>query len=213
MRLRMLCGVVLVLQVGCQSAYYATLEKFGYHKRDLLVSRVQDARDTQQEAKEQFSSALEKFSAVLQFRGGALEEKYTQLKDELKKSEASAKAVRQRVAAVENVSEALFKEWEAELAQYHNDKLRRASARQLAHTRQRYAPLTRAMRRAEAKIDPVLTAFRDQVLFLKHNLNAQAIASLQEELVAVETNIAGLIREMEASIAEADAFIQAIGQS
>ena len=63
------------------------------------------------------------------------------------------------------------------------------------------------------KIGPVLTAFADQVLFLKHNLNAQALASLQDELIAIETDIAGLIREMEVSIAEANAFIEAMGQN
>ena len=35
------------------------------------------------------------------------------------------------------------------------------------------------MRLAESRIEPVLKSFRDQVLFLKHNLNAKAIASLR----------------------------------
>jgi ElaB/YqjD/DUF883 family membrane-anchored ribosome-binding protein len=198
---------------GCQNTYYAALEQLGYHKRDLLVSRVEDARDSQEEAKEQFKSALEKFSAVLHFDGGALEDKYKQLNAELERSESSASAVRSRIQAVEDVSEALFKEWEAELAQYTSETLRRASARQLNAARRRYTPLIRAMQRAEAKIDPVLSAFRDQVLYLKHNLNARAIASLQGELTSIETNIDALVREMEAAIAEADTFIKAIGNT
>ena len=59
-------------------------------------------------------------------------------------------------------------------------------------------------------MDPVLSAFQDQVLYLKHNLNAQAIVSLQGELVSIETDVAGLIKEMEASIKEADTFINSI---
>ncbi|MHC4122247.1 MAG: DUF2959 family protein [Planctomycetota bacterium] len=74
----------------------------------------------------------------------------------------------------------------------------------------RDAQLINAMKRAETKIEPVLSAFRDQVLFLKHNLNAQAIASLHDELASVEADIASLIKEMEASIAEANAFIEAM---
>jgi hypothetical protein len=212
MRLGAQLGMALLLLASCQTAYYATLEKLGYHKRDLLVRRVQDARDSQEEAKEQFQSALEQFSSVVNFRGGELEAKYNQLKAALDNSDDRAQAVHKRIAAVEDVAEALFKEWEGELSQYTNDTLRRASARQLAQTRQRYIPLMRAMRRAETKMAPVLAAFRDQVLFLKHNLNAQAIASLQQELVTVETDIAALMRAMEASIAEADAFIKALGQ-
>ncbi len=91
---------------GCQKAFYSTMEKFGIHKRDIMVDRVEEARDSQQEAKEQFKS------------------------------------------------------------------------------------------------------FLDQVLYLKHNLNAQAIASLQSELGTVESDIAALIKEMEKSIGEANSFIR-----
>ena len=195
---------------GCQGVYYKTMETFGHHKRDLLVDRVEDARDAQQDAKEQFQSALEKFSAVMNFSGGKLEEKYKELNAELERSESKAKAVRGNIRDVENVSNALFKEWESELGQYTNDNLRRTSEQKLQQTRLRYSQLIEVMKRAESKIDPVLLAFRDQVLFLKHNLNAQAIASLHDELASVEADIALLIKEMEASITEADAFIKAI---
>jgi hypothetical protein len=213
--LRFLCPVAIVLTAtvsleGCQSAYYKTMETLGYHKRDLMVKRVQSARDAQEEAKEQFESALERFSSVLKFDGGKLEEKYHQLNTEYEKSESKAKAVQDRIDAVEDVAEALFAEWEAELDQYTNASLRRSSERKLNHTRRQYAKLIGAMKRAERKIKPVLSAFKDQVLFLKHNLNARAIASLQSELVSVEADVATLVKEMETSIAEADAFISAM---
>ncbi|MHC4584649.1 MAG: DUF2959 domain-containing protein [Planctomycetota bacterium] len=195
---------------GCRSAYYKTMEAFGQHKRDILVSRVEDARDAQEDAKEQFKSALEKFSDVVEFSGGKLQDKYNQLKSELDKSKSKAKSVRSNISGVENVAKALFKEWESELDQYASDELRRSSEQKLKQTRQRYSQLITAMKRAESKIAPVLTAFNDQVLFLKHNLNAQAIASLQNELASVEADIATLIKEMEASIAEADEFINAM---
>jgi hypothetical protein len=198
---------------GCQSMYYNTMEKFGYQKREILVDRVQEARDEEKETAQQFASALEKFSAVVNFKGGELEEKYEQLKAEFERCESRADAVRKRISAVENVGEALFDEWEAELKQYTNIDLRRTSQRKLVETRRQYDRLIRSMKRAEARIDPVLAVFRDQVLFLKHNLNAKAIASIQNELVSVETVVAALIREMEASINEADGFIKAMASS
>ncbi len=197
-----------LIGAGCQNAYYKTMETFGYHKRDLLVSRVQNARDAQEDAKEQFQSALEKFTAVVEFQGGELEDKYKQLNNELETSESKARTVRKRISDVQNVAKALFKEWESELNQYSNANLRRVSEQKLEQTREQYGLLIGAMKRAESKIEPVLSAFRDQVLFLKHNLNAQAIASLQNELTSVEADIASLIKEMEASIAEADVFIK-----
>jgi len=199
---------VILFTGGCQKAYYSTMEKFGVHKRDIMVDRVEEARDSQQEAKEQFQSALEQFSTVLNFKGGRLEDKYKTLQAEYDKSEAKANEVKGRIDAVEDVSEALFAEWEDELDQYTNKSLRRDSEKKLDRTRRQYEQLIKAMRRAEAKIAPVLKAFHDQVLYLKHNLNAQAIASLQNELLAVESDIAVLIKEMEKSIGEADSFIK-----
>ena len=208
----MLIANALIFLMGCSSAYYGTMEKLGYHKRDLMVNRVESARDAQQEAKEQFESALEKFSHVLKVDGGELEEKYEQLKTAYDKSNARAETVRDRIEAVEDVSVALFDEWQTELDQYTSDSLRRSSARKLKQTRRQYTQLIGAMKRAEKKMEPVLSAFHDQVLFLKHNLNARAIASLQTELVSVEAEVNSLIRDMETSIKEADAFINAMAK-
>lgn len=202
--------ISIIFFAGCQKVYYSTMEKLGHPKRELLVDRVEDARDSQEDAKEQFQSALEKFSEVVNFTGGQLEDKYKQLKAEFDKSESKAKAVGKHIDRVEDVAEALFDEWESELDQYTSQNLRRTSERKLEQTRSRYTQLIEAMKRAESKVEPVLLAFRDQVLFLKHNLNAQAISSLQNELGSVETDIATLIKEMEASILEANAFIEAM---
>ncbi len=198
--------------LGCQSAYYAGMEKIGYHKRDLMVSDVEKARDAQQEAKEQFKSALDRFTTVLSVKGGELQEKYDTLNAEYERSEAKAQAVRNRIDSVEDVSQALFTEWEAELKEYSSASLRRDSQTKLTKTRTQYAKLIKAMKRAESKMDPVLAKFKDQVLYLKHNLNAQAIASLKGELGAVESNINLLIKEMEASIQQANVFISSMNK-
>ena len=203
-----LISVVLLFAAGCQSVYYGTMEKFGKYKRDILVDRVEDARDAQQETKEQFTSALDKFKSVVNVPSGQLQEKYDTLKSELDKSESKASAVKKRISDVEDVAIALFDEWTKELDQYKNTELRVESKKKLDQTRARYTQLIDAMKKAETKIEPVLSAFRDQVLFLKHNLNAQAVASLQSEVTSMETDIGQLITEMEKSIAEADSFIK-----
>lgn len=200
----------LLLAVGCQSAYFKGWEALGYHKRDLLVEEVGEARDAQEAAKEQFESALEQFSAATGFHGGELEDVYRKLKRALESSESKVGAVREEIDSVERVAGALFREWETELDQYASADLRRSSEQQMAQTQQRYGQLIGAMKRAESKMEPVLIAFRDQVLFLKHNLNAQAIASLQNQLDVIRSDVSALIREMEASIAESNAFIAAM---
>ena len=198
---------------GCQKAYYGTMEMFGKHKREILVDNVTEARDAQNEAKEQFSSALEQFSSVVNFSGGDLEEKYTTLNTEFKRCKSKAGAVSKRVQDIRYVAQALFEEWEDELDLYTSDSLRKTSETKLRNTKERYTKLMLAMEKAESKMQPVLAAFQDQVLFIKHNLNAQAVASLQDELTTVENEIAILITEMERSINEADVFIQQMTQA
>lgn len=202
-------GLILSFS-GCSGVYYSAMEKVGVHKRDILVDRVIEARDSQQATKEQFASALEHFSSVINFQGGELEDKYRELKKELERSEDQADDVRDRVDAVEDVAEALFAEWKTELDQYKNASLRQRSATQLKQTKAHYAKLIGAMKKAESKIDPVLDPLRDQVLFLKHNLNARAVASLQTELTRIETDVSRLIRDMEIAMNEADSFIQTL---
>ena len=209
---RSCCPLVLMLVAvitlcGCRSAYYGTWEQLGYHKRDILVERVEKARADQEDAKEQFRDALEAFQSLVDFEGGDLRATYDRLSAQLDRSEDRAAAVSDRIDSVDRVATDLFDEWERELNQYESADLRARSEEQLRATRERYAQLYTAMRRAESKMEPVLLAFRDQVLFLKHNLNAQAIASLQGEVVSLQAEIDDLIAEMEAAIAEADAFI------
>ena len=202
-------GLALML-MSCSGVYYGAMEKIGVHKRDILVDRVIEARDSQQATKDQFASALEHFSSVINFQGGELEEKYRELKKELDKSEDQADEVRSRVDAVEDVAEALFDEWEDELNLYSSASLRKSSEKQLRLTKNHYYQLIGAMKKAESKIDPVLNPLRDQVLFLKHNLNARAVASLQTELTRIETDVSRLIRDMEMAMKEADSFIQTL---
>ncbi|MEM8768383.1 MAG: DUF2959 domain-containing protein [Pseudomonadota bacterium] len=207
--MRGLAGMLLILALaGCESAYYGAWEKVGVHKRDILVDRVEDASDAQQEAKEEFQSALEKFSSVVEVPPSELKDTYEELSDAFDDAESRAEKVRDRIESVEDVSDALFEEWGEEVDQITNSRLRSASAEQLRSSQSQYRELIGSMRRAESKMDPVLDAFRDQVLFLKHNLNAQAIASLEGELGMIETNVAALIRDMEASIARSEAFIE-----
>ena len=204
--------LLLALSLGgcnaCREKYFGTLEKVGLERRDLLVRRVDNAREAQEEAQEQFADALEELQALVGHDGGELEKVYGRLSGEFERSEARAEEVRDRIRKVENVARSLFSEWREELGQYSNSELRRSSERELAKTETRYEELIAAMQRAATTMDPVLDRFRDQVLFLKHNLNAQALGSLAGTLGELESEIEVLIREMQTSIREADAFIE-----
>ncbi|NRF32428.1 DUF2959 domain-containing protein [Vibrio coralliilyticus] len=197
---------------GCQSAYYSAMEQVGYHKRDIMVDRVEDAKQSQQDAQQKFTSALEALSALTQFDGGELETVYNQINDKYQDSEKAAQEVSDRIAAIEDVSDALFAEWQSELDLYTSTKLKRASEQKLKETQRSYNTMLSAMKRAEDKMTPVLNTLRDNTLYLKHNLNASAIGSLQGEFANLEQDIQYAIKDMNAAIAESDKFLQKLNQ-
>lgn len=203
--------VVLMGMAGCQSAYYGALEKVGIHKRDVLVDRVEEGRDAQQAAQEQFSSALDQFRAVVQVPESELSQTYDRLNEEYEDSEAAAERVNARIEAIEDVAEALFDEWNDELSLYQSAEYRRLSERQLRETRIRYEEMLEAMHDAAESMQPVLLTMRDNVLFLKHNLNARAIGALRGEVDGLERDVAALRQRMQAAIARSDAFIAELG--
>ena len=193
---------------GCRSTYYATMEKFGVYKRDLLKKRVVSARDEQKAAGEQFKDAMTRLKELYGFDGGKLEKAYTDLQKEYEHCAGKAEDVRKRIKDMESVAGDLFAEWEKEIKEISTSSLQEGSRKQLAATRAKYESLHDALRKAEQSMAPVLTQFKDHVLYLKHNLNAQAIASLKGEATNIQTEISRLLQQMNTSIAQADEFIK-----
>ncbi len=170
--------VILITFSGCQTAYYATWEKLGKEKRHLLRDNIQKASQEQEEASEQFKDVLTQIKEIYGFDGGELEDAYSELKSEYENSETRAEDVRGRIERVERIASDLFAEWEQEIGEISNPDFRSKSREQLSETRRRYSRLHQAMVTAEQRMDPVLQQVKDYVLYLKHNLNAQAIPTL-----------------------------------
>jgi DNA-binding ferritin-like protein len=199
-----------LLLSGCQSAYYATMEKVGVHKRDILVSRVDSANESQQEAQQQFRSILAQLSLLIDFDGGDLSTQYEAMAQQYEESAEIAEEVSARINAIGNVAGALFEEWQDEIEQFTNAKLKRQSQQKLRETQFRYKTLIRSMRKVEDRMQPVLAALKDNTLYLKHNLNEKAIGALQGEYKSIKQDIEKLVVEMNRAIKQSQKFINAL---
>jgi hypothetical protein len=207
---QLFCVISTLMLVSCQSAYYSAMEKVGTHKRDILIDRVEKATSSQEEAKEEFISALEQLSNLIAFDGGELQTQYELSKESYESSHEAAEEVSARIDAIEDVAEALFDEWRDEIDQYSNQSLKRQSERQLNTTEKRYSTVIKAMHKAEDKMSPILASLKDNMLYLKHNLNAKAIGALKGEYKIIKQDIDRLIIQMNQSIADSQAFITAL---
>jgi F0F1-type ATP synthase membrane subunit b/b' len=199
-----------VINCGCQRTYYAVWEKLGKEKRHLLRDQVEKARSDQQEASEQFKDVLNRIKQMYGFEGGEIEEFYNRLKSDYEESERRAEALVARIKKVEQIATDLFREWEGEIAEINNEGLKLKSKKSLKATEERFARLRLAMTKAESSMEPVLKRLKDYVLYLKHNLNAQAIGALKREAGDIEMEVGRLINDMGKSIDEADRFLQSL---
>ena len=201
----------LLFTAGCRSVYNATMENvFGYEKRELFKKSVTALQSEQKDAQKEFKDALTRLKELYGFQGGELESVYGKVKSSYDRCDSEAKAVHTRIGNMEDLAKSMFNEWEKEIQQYTNPSLAAASREQLRLTKDRYAQLSRTVRDAEATMQPVLGQLKDNVLFLKHNLNASAIGSLQGEATHIQKQIEELLTRMNASIAESDKFIQSL---
>lgn len=200
-------AMVLVVLAGCSTIKYNTLEKIGIHKRDLLVDNVEDTRDAQKDAQEQFQDALERFGSIVTIQETDLKKAYDKLKDEYEDSVDAAEDVSEEIDEVEEVAADLFAEWREENELYTDNVLRRDSENKLRDTEARYKEMLKSMKDAETSMQPVLSSLQDNVLYLKHNLNAQAVGSLQTTFNELEGDIGILLERMNQSIARSNEFI------
>lgn len=205
--LKPLVVLLLLTLAGCQTAYYSAMEKVGVHKRDILVDRVEDARDAQQEAQQQFKSALEELTSLINFDGGDIQQAYDTISDQYNASRATADELSARINKIESVADALFDEWQDEIEQFSNPKLGRLSRQQLSQTQRAYGKLLSSMQRSEKKMQPVLTSLKDNMLYMKHNLNARAIRAISVEFASLKKEIELLVRDVNQSIEESNQFI------
>ncbi|MDN3651545.1 DUF2959 domain-containing protein [Thalassotalea ponticola] len=206
------CIASVALLSACQSAYYSAMETVGQHKRDIMVSRIEDAKESQQDAQQQFSSAVEQLSDLIGYDGGDLKQQYQITLDNYQQSEDAANEVSDRIEAIEDVAEALFVEWQSEIDQYSSQTLQRQSRAKLTATQRNYQTLMKSMRQSEQAMQPVLAALKDNMLFLKHNLNARAIGQLQGEYTSLKRDVDVLITRMNESIKRSQQFIDDIEQ-
>ena len=200
---------LITINAGCRSAYYSTMEMFGREKRHILNSNIEDVSPEQNKAAQQFTDTLTRLKEMYGLEGGDLEKMYRKLLSDYESCEARANSVRRRISDMQQVAGDLFKEWEGEITQISDRDLRSKSQESLRQTRQRYNRLDESVNQAADRMDPVLQQLKDYVLFLKHNLNAQAVGSLKLEADKIEAQVGQLVLDIQKSVGEAQQFLKA----
>lgn len=203
-------AVGLLGSAACNRIYYASMEKLGKEKRDILVKRIIDGKKDHEEARQQIKTTLESFRELTGFDGGDLERVYGKLNREYEAAKSRADDVSNRIKSINQVAGDLFKEWAAEIDEMGDASLKSRSRTMLRDAQVRHQHYMAAMQRTERKMEPVIRAFHDQVLFLKHDLNARAISSLKSTLTRLDRDVELLVSDIERSMQESDEFVKSL---
>lgn len=208
---RLLVLLTLALAItGCRTVYYSAMEKVGFEKRDLLRRAVKLARSEQQDTGKQYKDALQQLRAVYGSSGSNLEKTYDKLKREYDTCERDTAAVKSRIREMDRVASDLFAEWQKEIGTMSDATLAGSSREKLAQTRASFDQVSLALHRSYDAMPPVLKKFEDHVVYLKHNLNAEALGSLKGKADVIEGDIQALLDRMNSAISEADRFVKTL---
>lgn len=198
---------LLVSQLGCTRAYYALWEALGKQKRDLLRDRIEELAEDQKNVHEDFRDALSKLQSLYGTPSSELNSAFERLRSDYDQAKSRSEALSHRIVKVESVAQDLFSEWESEISKLKTPKYSQGSRQKLRDTKVRFAKLQVTMHKTEKDLAPVLSALEEQVIFLKHNLNAQALGSLQGEALSIEGDFKSLSLSIHKSISESQIFL------
>lgn len=213
-RSQFIAGILLLVPLtSCTSVYYAAMHKIGKDKRDILVNRIAEAKTDEESTGRQLKTTLEAFQQLTGEEDSKLQHAYDRLNTEFEKAQGRANALDAKIDSIQQVGSDLFVEWRKEIAQIQDPALKSRSRVLLQTAQVKQADYLRGMRKTTARIKPVLQSFQDQVLFLKHNLNARAVGSLKQTSSQMNSQVADLIMSIEGSKTEADQLISTLTAS
>ncbi|MBC97537.1 MAG: DNA repair protein [Halobacteriovoraceae bacterium] len=200
--------VAMVLMVSsCSTIYYNTWEFFGREKRDILAAKMEDAADSQEDAKEQFKDSLEVIREQYNFKNDELADVYDELSDDYESFKKRSDDLKNRISRAREVADDLFDEWKDEAYSFTNKSYRRQSLNKRKVTMKKFYETANAMSGIQQKMEKVLSRYHEHVLFLKHNLNAKVIGQLKVEMKNIMGDVENLIKDIQYSQKKTTDFI------
>ncbi|MSR62254.1 MAG: DUF2959 family protein [Planctomycetes bacterium] len=180
-------------------------------QQDLLDS-VQVAQEECVGAREDFGAAFHLYQRLTAPQAVELEELSGDFEDALDACRERAQDLGLRIDAAQKESAALFQGWNEELAHFSGDTLRKKSAAMLQDTQARAQRVAGALEGVRKRMEPVVLKLSDYALFFHHNLNARAIATLEDTYKDFDAEFRALDRELEQALSESQTFLTAFAE-
>lgn len=195
---------------SCSTVYYNLWETLGKEKRDLLEMNMQSANEDQEDIEKEYKDSLDRIRKKYSFKEGELEQTYDRLSDDYEDIKNKQDDFSEKLKLISDIAYDLFDEWKKEARALDNKTYKRNSLRKLSSTKSSFSAVLANMKKVESRSSRILKKFHDQVIYIKHNLNAKIVGNLRTELNLLESEMTELIKEIQASRVQATKFISTL---
>jgi hypothetical protein len=204
--------LVAALASGCRSSSpFLVFGGTAAPHADMLDC-VRHADRRAREAGEDFARAFQLYQRLTSPQAVELEHLSDDFGESVEDCRDRGRKLSERIQAVHSAAQALFRGWKEELALFSGDALRRKSEAMLHETEARAERVLAALERVQARMRPVLAKLQDYALFFHHNLNARAIATLEDTYKEFDAEFRALQGEIGAARREVADFLAALEQ-
>jgi hypothetical protein len=178
-----------------------------------LVERVERVSAELDASKATMLAAIQKLQAVTapEFQGDAVLA-HKELENTLDDSDDQAKALRKSIDKMRAAAEPVFEQWTKDLEAYSNPEMRARSQQRLAAARERYDSVVAAVEPVLVEYETVNQTLHDHLLFLSHDMNPAAVATIQDDVRSVAKQAAGLDGSFQTAKAAARAYVDSAAQ-
>jgi hypothetical protein len=200
-------GLSVAIALGLGLAPSAGTQNEGHERADEHIEKIERASEEMKDVRKHLNEAFEAYHKTLREGTDERRSSYKDLVKALERCEEETKELRKRHREMDEQAEEYFKKWKNSVKDIKNADLERRSEERLEATRRRYREVSMRWKTMGEDYEPVLAELRDQVVYLGHDLNEDAVLSLKEDAAELEELARALFRSMEGFGSTADEYI------
>jgi chromosome segregation ATPase len=162
------------------------------------------------ETKVQLMKTIDVYNALMADNAKDRKKLYKNLQNEMNNTEKRRAKIDEEAAQMKTEADTLFTQWAESAAAIEKLDLRKRSEERLEATKASYAEIQSVGQKAADLYPPFMKALQDQIAYLGHDLNAEAVASLAPEAAKLNEEAEALTRSLDDTISTANEKIGAL---
>ena len=182
----------------------------GVKQVQQLVKKAGSTAEAITQAKLQFQKTMDVYNAVLADDAKDRKALYKKLQGEMETTEKRRADVLRADDEMKTDADIVFKSWADSTGAIASPDLKKRSEERLAKTKERCAQIQAAGHRVGEAYLPFMSTLKDQVTYLGHDLNAEAVASLKKDAAKVNAQAQEVTKRVDEAVATINASIGAL---